>query len=191
MNINLDGLDGLDAEIVSMADISSEMNTDTNAVMVDPEQDTMSIDNIPDMVKVTEELLELIQYLDTDEAVSLVKNDQVGMLYSKIDEKFPHVPFSAVKMLTDETESTEQKTENIVELLDLCKNLGEIKQTKGDIKKEFEHFRETKMEKYEYHKHGGKEAFEKKIYENVSNDKTTLNRQERRALKKQNKKLKK
>lgn len=191
MNINLDGLDGLNAEIVNMNDIATEMNADPNSVMVDPEQNTMSVDNIPDIVKITEEVYELIQYLDTDEAVNLVKNNQGGILYNKIDEKFPHVPFSAIKMLTDETESNEQKTKNIVQLLELLKNVEELKRTNGDIKKSFENFREEKMEEWVYPTYGGKEAFEQKIYEHASNDKTKLNRQERRAVARQNKKLKK
>ena len=188
MNINLSGLE---TEIVNMDDIADEIQNDPSAITLNSQDGTMSVDNIPDIVKITDEVYGLVQYLDTDEAVNLVKEEKSGLLYNKIDEKFPNVPFSAVKMLTDTNESDEQKAKNIIQLLELLKSIAELKEGNGDITQSFENFREEKMEEWVYPVYGGKEGFERKISEHVEQDPQTLNRKQRRYVKKQNKKLKK
>jgi hypothetical protein len=191
MNINLDSLSGLEPEIISMDDIEQEMQNDPNAIALNQQEEPMSIENIPDILKITSEVYELLVYLDSEEAVTLTKAGQGGMLYSKIDEKFPSIPFSIVKMLTDETETQQQKTKNVIQLLELLRSVADLKEGKGDIKETFEAFREEKMAEWVYPDYGGKEEFERKISEHASKDTKTLNRKERRSLAKQNKKLKK
>lgn len=191
MNINLDGLEGLNPEIVNMDDVAYEMQNDPNAITLNQPDEEMSIENIPDILKITNEVYDMLVYLDSDEAVNIVKAGQGGLLYSKIDEKFPSIPFSIVKMLTDDTETNEQKTKNIIQLLELLRSVADLKEGKGDIKESFENFREEKMAEWVYPTYGGKDAFERKISEHASEDKKTLNRKERRSLAKQNKKLKK
>ncbi len=189
MNINLDSFDGLNPEIVSMDDVENGMQNDPNAVTWNQPEEQMSIENIPDILKITNEVYDLLVYLDSDEAVNFVKADKGGLLYSKIDEKFPSIPFSIVKMLTDDSESHEQKSKNIIQLLELLRSVADLKEGKGDIKESFENFREEKMAEWVYPTYGGKDEFERKISEHASEDKKTLNRKERRSLAKHNKKL--
>lgn len=185
--IDPESLGKLDAEVVNMDEVQQEMENNPHAHSM-PTEEEMDVNAIPDLEKLTADILEFLQYVDEPNTQTLMK-ENYGAFHQKVDEKFPNIPYSITKMLLNEDESQEDKSKNLVRLLEMFSTLDQIKQGKKDIKKEFEDFREGISEEYIYPQFGGKEAFEKAVSEDAA--KQGLNRKEKRKLDRKNRKLKK
>lgn len=138
----------------------------------------MTPDAIPNMEKLTGDILAFLQFTELDSTKELIKKSH-GTFLHKTTEKFPDIPYSIIKMLMDEDETPQQKSENITKLLNMFGQLDKIKRGEKDMDETFEHFREGLSEEYIYPQYGGKEEFEKKML-----------RKNKRKEKRQNRKYK-
>jgi hypothetical protein len=181
----------LDTETVTMNDMQNDLQNNPNAMAMDQMEDpkeTMSVDAIPDIEKLTDDIVELIDYLETDEAKDLYKN-RYGNLQYIIDQRWPDIPYSIVKMILSE-EPPEVKSKQMVRLTEILETLAGVKRGESDIKEEFETFREGISEEYIYPNFGGKEEFEKIMSEHVT-DKQEGSRKLRRKMARKNRRLNK
>ena len=128
------------------------MNSDKN-------QDEMSIDNIPNLEKLTSDVLNFIQFTDKPEIKNMIKT-RYGEFINIITEKYPDIPFSITKMLIDENIN---RDESIKRLIHIFERLNKIKNGKLNLNSEFKDFQEEISEEYLYPKFGGREEFIKKM----------------------------
>ena len=128
------------------------MNSDKN-------QDEMSIDNIPNLEKLTTDVFDFIQFTDKSQIKNMIKN-RYGEFINVVTEKYPDIPFSIIKMLID---NDSNRDENIKRLISVFERLNNIKKGKHDINNEFKDFQEEISEEYLYPKFGGRDEFIKKM----------------------------
>jgi len=156
-------MDELKPEVVTMDQMQNDLQSNPNAFSTNT-SDNMTTDSIPDLEKLTDDIIDFLKFKDKPENEVLRKNN-FGAFLQKVDEKYPNIPFSIIKMLTDEDETDEQKSENIVKLL------NDIKLGNKNIKEGFEEFREELSEEYIYPQFGGKEQFERAVAKEMSGKK--------------------
>jgi hypothetical protein len=194
LNSNL--MDQFETEVVNMDDVQNDMKANPNAITMNTEED-MNVASIPDIEKLTEDILNFLKFTTTYETKLLIK-ENYGAFQHKVDELYPDIPYSITKLLMDDTETAEDKSKNLVKLLEMLSQLSDIKKGNQDINKSFNSFRECLHEEYVYPKFGGKDEFERKLAENNPNQQTTENntnqqttRKDKRKIERKNKKLNK
>lgn len=183
LNPNL--MNQLETEVVNMDEVQTDMQNNPYAHTMHT-SDEMSVDAIPDLEKLTEDILDFLKFTEEEDTKRLIK-ENYGAFQHKIDEKYPDIPYSIVKLLMDDTETPEEKSKNLVKLLELLSQLSDIKKGNKDMNETFESFREGLSEEYVYPQYGGKEEFERKIAE--GNQQAA--RKEKRKKARKNKKLNK
>ncbi len=127
----------------------------------------MSVDAIPDLVKLTKTILEIILFLedpDNDELVTSSESTVKMILNNKYADT---VPFGILSLLTDK----KNRYENVEQLM--CMFAGMNKAKKGQksldsIEKEL--YDDINM-RYVYSKYGSKDEFEKELTKNVNKKK--------------------
>ena len=159
----------LKPEVVTLDQMQNDLQNNPNAFSTNT-SDNMTPDSIPDLEKLTDDIIDFLKYMDKPE-IKILRTTNYGAFQHKVDEKYPDIPFSIIKMLTDEDESAEQKSENIIRLLNMFRQLNDIKQGKKDITEGFESFREEISEEYIYPQFGGKEEFEKAVAKEMATKK--------------------
>lgn len=139
----------------------------------DPNGIYLNFDNqaIPDLNKLTTEIINFLEYVNTDEAEKIEK-DNFENYKRHLEGKFPDFTLNYINIYNMLLEK-ENREDNLVKLLNLFEILKDIKEGKKDIQEEFIRFKEAQASEYIYPKYGGKENFEKHI--------------KQRALKKQKK----
>lgn len=176
-----------ETEVVNMDDVQNDMQANPNALTMNTEEE-MSAESIPDLEKLTNDILDFLKFTETDETKLLIK-ENYGAFQHKADELYPDIPYSITKLLMDDTETAEDKSKNLVKLLEMLSQLSDIKKGNQDINKSFNSFREGLHEEFVYPKFGGKEEFERKLAEN--NPDQQESRKDKRKKARKNKKLNK
>ena len=132
---------------------------------------------IPNIEKLTSNVLELMNDLETPEYKLLLERSYgslLNKLYEKYDdeitnesgEKVPnpkYIPYKLVNILSDPDRSTEEKHDDVLNMLEMFERLEKIKKSGADINEQFELFREGLKERHVYPKFGGKNNFEKVV----------------------------
>ena len=185
LNSNL--MDQFETEVVNMDDVQNDMQSNPNALTMNTEEE-MSVDAIPDLEKLTTDILDFLKFADTNESKLLMK-ENYGAFQHKVDELYPDIPYSIVKLLMNDTETAEEKSKNLVKLLEMLSQLSDIKKGNKDMNESFNSFREGLSEEYVYPQFGGKEEFERKLAEDAPDQQ--MNRKDKRKKARKNKKLNK
>jgi hypothetical protein len=151
-------------EYADMDSVRESVKNDPNAVMYDaPDPDKeMDVDAIPNIEKLTEDILEFLDFKDLPENVELAQT-KYGVALDKMYSKFPNINYKIINVLMDTEASAEDKEKDLMDLLSMLERLDKIKQGKLNIKSEFESFREEMHEEYVYPQFGGKAAYERTI----------------------------
>lgn len=119
------------------------------------------INSIPDLVLLTNKVLEFIDFEDNIETQNLKKND-IGRYNFIVDDRFKSLPTSMIKLLSDK----DKRTENVEKILDMIRLLKNIKEGYTSFENAENEFFEKRAEEYLYPKFGGKENFYKIAEEN-------------------------
>lgn len=122
------------------------------------EMPQMSPDAIPDLDKLTDRIIELIELSDTSEMIELEKNDKDAYEQFFSDE-YLDIPLGLVRLLLER----ENRDKNLKKTCEMIETLIRVKEGQADIDKEFETFNENLNQELVYPQFGGKEAFEKAL----------------------------
>lgn len=120
-----------------------------------------NIDNIPDLVEMTNKIIEFINFSDKPETINLKENN-IGNYNYIISERFNILPQSMIKLLSER----EKRSEHLEKILELIEVLKQIKSGAKSYETAETEFIEQKSEEYLYPKFGGKENFYKIAEEN-------------------------
>jgi hypothetical protein len=145
-----------------------EMKKDKSAIYLNP---TMG-EGMVDLVKLTTELVNFIEYINKPEMEELEKKDHdafVRHLDSQFESFSLHY-YSIFRMLT-EKENINKREENITRLITLIETLKEVQEGKRNMEKTYDTFKESLNQEFIYSKYGGKDKFESHLKE--SNKKNT------------------
>ena len=144
----------IETEIVSTDEMNRDIQSNESSTVLE-----MSPDAIPDIKKLTADIFELLIYIDSPDMQKL-KRDCYGMYLNKIDEKYQDMPYSIIKLLSDESDN---RDDNIIKLLNILETMNSIKEKNKNLDSEYEKFRENLNEEYVYPEFGGKDKFEEKM----------------------------
>jgi len=126
-----------------------------------------SIDAIPDTKILLTAIRDMLTYISTKEMVNMRKKDKKKFEVN-VSRKYQNIiPLRIINMMLDE----KRCNENLEELLDMCRDLDQIKRGEISISDATKRFSEKKNEKYIYSKYGGKEGFEQHMAELNKKDK--------------------
>lgn len=120
-----------------------------------------NVDNIPDLVEMTNKIIEFIDFSDKSETIKLKENN-IGNYNYIISERFSILPQSMIKLLSER----EKRTEHLEKILDLIELLKKVKLGTKSYETAETEFIEQKSEEYLYPQFGGKENFYKIAEEN-------------------------
>lgn len=123
--------------------------------------DRCTKEGIPDLVELTKQIVNFIEYIGTNEMEKLEKedNDKFCLHIETVFPEFTLKYMAIYKMLLDK----ENREDNLIKLLNLFKILRDVKAGSRNIDREFDTFKENLAQDYVYPKFGGKAEFEKKI----------------------------
>lgn len=156
------------------------MNFDTNGMKVDmvsgdqltPEQQKMfdeseaSVDHIPDLDILTAHVLEIVEYIESDDNKDIMKNNPSAVTMMLNNKYADTVPYGMITLLMEE----EDRNENLDRIIRILDSLRLAKEGKKDLDILQKEFTEEVYERYEYSKYGSKEAFEKALAREVANE---------------------
>lgn len=123
--------------------------------------DIFNINNIPDLVEMTNKLIEFIEFSDKSETIKLKENN-IGNYNYIISERFSILPQSMIKLLSER----EKRAEHLQKILELLKLLKQVKTGNKSYESAETEFIEQKSEEYLYPQFGGKDNFYKIAEEN-------------------------
>jgi hypothetical protein len=144
-------------EFVSTNEMHEDLHNNPNAMTMEDREE-----GLPDMEALTGQILEFLQFKDEPEIVTLAK-EKYGAFLNMVDQRFPAIPGSIIKMLMDEDDSPDVKAENVIRLLETLKKLNDVKQGKVDLKTAEDQFNEGVNQRWLYPDFGGKEGYEEHI----------------------------
>jgi len=124
-------------------------------------QNIPNIDAIPDLVELTNKLLEFIEFEDKPETQNIKKNDR-GYYNYLVQERFDKLPNTMIKLLSEQ----DKRVENLGKILDMIDLLKNVKSGKTSFEKAENEFVEKRAEEYLYPQFGGKDNFYKIAEEN-------------------------
>jgi len=124
-------------------------------------QNIPNIDAIPDLVELTNKLLEFIEFEDKPETQNIKKNDR-GYYNYLVQERFDKLPNTMIKLLSEQ----DKRVENLGKILDMIDLLKNVKSGKTSFEKAENEFVEKRAEEYLYPQFGGKDNFYKIAPEN-------------------------
>lgn len=170
---------------ISYADLRNEDLDDPGAIlpqMHDPNAKG-TVDAIPDMKVMTDNILELMDDLEKDEYKVLAERglgSLLNKLYEKYDEEITnekghkvknpkYIPYKLINILADPERTPEEKEGDIFNMLEMIERLRRIKEDGADMQEQFELYREGLKERHIYPKFkGGRAGFESAM--NSQND---------------------
>lgn len=123
---------------------------------INPDEYTidMTVDAIPDTNELIEHLNNAILFIDTP-AMQLLEIEDNEKFETILHEKYnSRLPNSMIKLLC-----SNERENNIEQIVEMLCSLSEIKQGKKDLMEETKKFSEKQSEKYIYPKFGGKNNF--------------------------------
>lgn len=117
---------------------------------------------LPDLEKLLDRVLELLQYINTEEMKDLESKDPAAF-ETHLDLKFEDISmkyYSVFRLVIDK----ENREENIFRLIEIFSTLKKVKAGDLDIDRADEDFRENMNQEFIYSKYGGKEKFEAEMH---------------------------
>lgn len=139
----------------------------------DPDADVMDMKPaaIPDIEKITSEVIDMLDFMETPDMIEMEKSDNTKF-YHIITSKFENLPFSIIKLLIER----ENRGENLEKLLEMFSVLQNVKHGNKDIESAYNDYKENLNEQYIYPKFGGKDEFERKIAKKAKKHAKKLNK---------------
>lgn len=151
---------GIKVDMVGM----DEAMRDPNAEFVGGSE--ASIDAIPDIEKLTENILEILEYLDQPEVKKLCETNESLIRIQLINKYADCVPLKFIDLFMDK--DTEHKQESIERTLRWLEALARAKSGEGDFETICQELVEEVNERYAYSKYGGKKQFEEALRKELS-----------------------
>jgi len=116
---------------------------------------------IPDLKKLTDNVLKFIEFIDKPEIRELKKNE-IGKFNYLINQQFSEMPVSMIKLLSD----YENRDKNLDKILDMINILKSVETGEKTFEIAENEFVEKRAEEYLYPAFGGKDNFYKVAEEN-------------------------
>lgn len=139
-------------------------NAKTNVELVTGDQveeqnnRVMSVSAIPDVVELSNKMIEFLEFYDDPVNVNLRKTNYPNYL-NAMYEKFEKMPASMISLLSDE----KNRAENLEKLIIMLETLGRVKKGEKDLEEARDEFVEERNEEYFYPAFGGKEQMIKDL----------------------------
>lgn len=124
---------------------------------------------LPDLEKLLDRVLELLQYINTPEMQALEISDPPAF-ECHLDVKFEDISmryYSVFRLIIDK----ENREENIFKLIEIFSILKKVKSGDINIDKADENYREDLNEQFIYSKYGGKANFEQEMQKSTGKKK--------------------
>ncbi len=134
-------------------------NLPKNAFMINERQ---RIDKPIDSKKLLEDLIKLVEYVETPEMKELQKSNE-NLYFYQVDEKFSDFSdnyYNIFRLIVDDTKN---RSNNLFKIIDMIKRLNKIEEGNSTKEKEFEEVKEQLAEEHLYPSFGGKENFIKAL----------------------------
>jgi hypothetical protein len=118
-------------------------------------------EEIPDVEKLIEHVINLLQYINTDEMQQFEDNDPTGF-ETHLDNKFSDFTaryYTVFKLLLDKP----NRHANVARMLELFQNLSKVKNSEKSMDTVYEEYTEVINNEFIYSKYGGKANFEREM----------------------------
>jgi hypothetical protein len=120
----------------------------------------MSVDAIPDVVLLSQKVLDFIEFYDSPDTVKM-RADSYPHYLNSLYENFSMLPSSMIKLLSDE----KNRRENLKGIIQMLESLQQVKMGKVSLEQVHNEFVEDKNERFFYPTFGGKANLEKTLRE--------------------------
>jgi hypothetical protein len=117
--------------------------------------------DIPDLEKLTDDILKFIDFIDTPEIRDLKENNMSKFNFM-VNEQFPELPLAMIRLLSD----YQNRSQNLEKILDMINLLRSVKTGEKSLENAENEFVEKRAEEYLYPAFGGKDNFYKVAEEN-------------------------
>jgi hypothetical protein len=125
---------------------------------------------MPDLVKLTGNIIEFIEYIETPSVKEMAKENK--MTYKlHLENKFEEFTldfYSIYKMLVDDETNRNRNLEKLFNMID---KLKDVEAGKTNVEREFFKVREELAQEFLYPQFGGKEKFQKALEKDAKNKK--------------------
>lgn len=134
-------------------------NLPKNSFMVNERQ---RVDKPIDSKKLTEDLIKLVEFVETPEMKELQKSNENLYCY-KVDEQFTDFSDNYYHIFRLIVDDTKNRSDNLFKIIDMIKRINKIEDGISTKEKEFEEVKEQLAEEHLYPSFGGKENFIKAL----------------------------
>lgn len=144
----------------------NEIGKEDNSVVLPEKSEKPTLDAIPDLKVLTNNLYEIIEYLERDDIIELTREADHIVLNTLNNKYGDDVPYSMLKILLD----IDNREENVERFLDMIEMLKQAKRGEYDLEVAEKDFTDKINERYLYNKYGGREKFEKALADAVAEE---------------------
>jgi len=130
----------------------------TEDQLQDKDQRIMSVSAIPNVVELSNQMIEFLEFYDRTDIVKMRKTNYANYL-NLMYEKFNNMPASMISLLSDE----KNRAQNLTKLIEMLETLGKVKNGEKNLEEVRDEFIEQNNEQYFYPAFGGKEQLIKDI----------------------------
>lgn len=154
-------------EMVSMEDAYA----DKNGEVFGYGSNEASVDAIPDLEALSNNLVDILEYLEKPEVIEMRKNNDSAIRMHLINKYADSVPLKFIDLFMER--DPDHKAESIERALRWIEILSKVKSGNADLETEIKKMAHEVNQRYVYSKYGGKENFEKELQKNLGNGKNT------------------
>ena len=145
---------------------NSEVGKERNSIVIPEKSEKPSVEAIPDLDELTNNVFEIVEYLERDDIIELCKKSEHIVLNTLNIKYADTVPYSMIKLLMD----VDNRVENVERVLDMISMLIEAKKGKYDLEQAEKDFTDKINERYLYSKYGSREKFENALAKAVAQE---------------------
>ena len=130
--------------------------------MIDNRDKPLNINDVPDLVKLTENILKIVKFLTKPETQKDMKTDR-AQVKMKLNNKYADcVPYSIISILCEDNMEA-----NVTRLLEMIEKINNAKQGQTSLDSVAKSITNNLSNEFVYSKYGSKENFEKEVLKNI------------------------
>lgn len=156
-------MDRITADIVDIEEMKNRVGQNNTAAL---DRGELSLDAIPDLDKLTGNILEILEYLEDPKNKRLIATNEGSVRTMLCNQYAETVPYGVITLLLDR----ENRYENVGRLMRMFEMMNNAKCGKRTLEEVEKEFTEEINHRYIYSKYGSKENFERELQKEIAKE---------------------
>lgn len=156
-------MDRIKADIVDMDEMTNTLGQSNTASL---DRGELSLDAIPDLDRLTGNILEILEYLEDQKNARLIATSEGNVRTMLCNRYAETVPYGVISLLLDRV----NRYENVERLMRMFEMMNNAKCGRSTLEEVEKDFTEEINQRYIYSKYGSKEKFESELQKEIAKE---------------------